>query len=165
MEWIAGLTGPLGIDDRTWWTAVGSALAVGLLLGAIPAGATEAIALVAGALPAPLRAAVIVALTAGHVAGKVLWYWFGTLGSRVTQPRLRAWVDRAQALADRHPTVGLGVTTMSAVFSIPPFHLMAVAAGLVRTPPLMFFAVAFAGRLVRFGALAAFPSLVQYLLG
>ena len=57
MEWIAGLTGPLGIDDRTWWTAVGAALAVGVLLGALPAGATEAIALVAGALPAPLRAA------------------------------------------------------------------------------------------------------------
>lgn len=165
MEWIAALTGPLGIDDRTWWTAVGSALGIGLLLGAIPAGATEAVALVAGGLPLPLRAAVIVALTAGHVAGKVLWYWFGTLGSRVTYPRVRAWVERAQALADRHPTVGLGVTTMSAVASVPPFHMMAVAAGLVRAAPVVFFAVAFAGRLVRFAALASFPSLVRYLLG
>ncbi|MEX2271190.1 MAG: VTT domain-containing protein [Vicinamibacterales bacterium] len=163
MDWIAGLAGPMGIDARTWWTAVGSALAIGLLLGAIPVGATEAIALAAGALPNPLRGGVIVALTAGHVAGKVLWYWFGTLGSRVRQPRLRTWIERAQAVADRHPKVGLGVTTMSAVASVPPFHLIAVAAGIVRTPPAAFFAVAFAGRLVRFSALAAFPSLLRYL--
>lgn len=144
--------------------AIATAFAMGLLLGAIPVGASEAIALAAGALPSTqLRVAVVVALTAGHVAGKGLWYWLGTLGARVTQPRLRAWVERAHALAERHPTVGWSVTASSAIVSVPPFHLMAVAAGVVRAPVVPFFAVAFAGRLIRFGLLASFPPLVRYL--
>ena len=164
MEWAAGLAGPLQIDTSTWWMAVGSAFAIGLLLGAIPAGAAEAVALVVGAIPSiHLRIGVLVAFTAGHVLGKVLWYWLGTLESQLTYTRLRVWIDRARDLAARHPTVGLSVAATSSFASIPPFHLMAVAAGIVHSPPVPFFAVAFAGRLVRFGGLAAFPSLVLYL--
>jgi membrane protein YqaA with SNARE-associated domain len=111
----------------------------------------------------PLRIAVLVLFTAGHVLGKALWYWLGTLGSRVTQRHLRDWIERARELAARYPGIGLGVTASSAFASVPPFHLMAVAAGVVRTPPVAFFAVAFAGRLLRFGLLAAFPSLLRYL--
>lgn len=165
MEWIAELSGPFMIDGRTWWTALGSAFAIGLLLGALPAGAAEAIALAVGVIPSiHLRIWVLVVFTTGHVAGKVLWYWLGTLGSRVKQPLLRTWIDRAHGLAARHPRVGLGVAATSALASLPPFHLMAVAAGIVRAPLVPFFAVAFAGRLVRFSVLAAFPSLLRYLL-
>lgn len=151
------------INGSTWWTAVGSAFAIGLLLGAVPSGPTEAIALAAGALPPDLSVAVIVALTAGHIGGKMVWYWLGTLEARVTWPRVRAWIDRARALAAGHPTIGLGVVAASAVASLPPFHLTAIAAGIVHSPPLRFFAVAFAGRLIRFGALALFPWVVRYL--
>jgi membrane protein YqaA with SNARE-associated domain len=164
MNWLRSLAGPLAIDESTWWMAVVSALVIGFILGAVPAGASEAVALGAGTLPSiHLRMSVIVALTAGHITGKVLWYWLGRLGWRVTHPRLHQWVERARTLAMRHPKVGITVTATSAVASVPPFHLMAVAAGLVRTSPVPFFIVAFLGRLVRFGALAAFPSLVRYL--
>lgn len=164
MEWAAGLAGPLQIDTSTWWMALGSALAIGLLVGALPAGASEAIALVVGAIPSlRLRIGVLVIFTAGHVLGKVLWYWLGTLESQVTYRRLRVWTERARDLAERHPKVGLGVAATSSLLSIPPFHLMAVAAGIVHSPPVPFFAVAFGGRLTRFAALAAFPSLVRYL--
>lgn len=155
---------PFSIDSSTWWTALTSAFLIGLLLGALPAGVAEAIALAVGAIPSrELRIAVLVLFTAGHVLGKFLWYLLGTLGSRVTQRHLRSWIDRARELAARYPKIGLSVTASSAVVSVPPFHLMAVAAGVVRTPALPFFAVAFAGRLVRFGILAAFPPLLRYL--
>jgi len=164
MDWAASLAGPLDIDSSTWWMALGSALAVGFLLGALPVGAAEAIALAAGAIPSiHMRAGVIVVFTAGHVIGKALWYLLGTLESQVKRPQLRRWIERARGVTQRHPGLGLGVTAMSAVLSIPPFHLIAVAGGLVHSPPVPFFAVSFAGRLLRFGILAAFPSLVRYL--
>lgn len=166
MDWATGLAGPLQIDASTWWMALGSAFAVGLILAALPVGAAEAVALGVGAIPsARLRAAVLVVFTAGHVIGKVLWYLLGRLGSRVTQPRLRAWIESARGIAEQHPKVGLGVAVASSFASIPPFHLMAVAAGIVHAPPVPFFAVAFAGRLARFGAIAAVPPVAKYLLG
>ena len=165
MEWIEWLGGPLRIDTTSWWLAVASAIAIGFLLGALPAGAAEAIALAAGAIPSTrLRAVVLIAFTAGHVAGKMLWYALGRLGSRVTQPSLRRWIDRARVEAERHPALGAGVVAASASVSLPPFHLMAIAAGIVRAPVLPFFVVAFAGRLLRFSVLAAFPSLLRYVM-
>lgn len=163
MEWAAALGGPLQINTSTWWLAVASAFGIGLLLGALPVGAAEAVALTVGAIPSiELRTAVLVAFTAGHVLGKVLWYALGTLESRVRHARLRVWIERARELSARHPTVGLTVAATSSAVSVPPFHLMAIAAGMVRSPPLAFFGVAFAGRLLRFAVLAAFPSLVRY---
>ena len=164
MDWADVFTGSFELDSRTWWTALGSAFAVGLILGALPVGAAELFALAAGALPSRgLRVAVIAALAGGQIVGKILWYWLGTLESHVTKPSLRIWIERARGVATRHPHIGLGVTASSATVSIPPFHLVAVAAGLVRTPAVPFFVVAFAGRLVRFGLIALFPPLVRYL--
>ena len=165
MEWLEGLGGPFRIDTTSWWVAIGSAALIGFLLGALPAGAAEAIALAAGAIPSPrLRAAVLVAFTAGHVGGKMLWYALGRLGSRVRHAALRRWIDRAKTLAEKHPTLGLGVVVTSASVSVPPFHLVAIAAGIVRAPMAPFFLVAFAGRLLRFSVLAAFPALLRYVL-
>jgi membrane protein YqaA with SNARE-associated domain len=164
MEWAASLAGPLEIDVRTWWLALSSAFGAGFLLGALPVGAAEAVALAIGALPSiRVRIGVMVPFTAGHVLGKMLWFWLGTLGSRVTQRHLRAWIDRARLVAERHPRIGLGVAASSSIASIPPFHLTTVAAGLVHSPPAPFVVVAFLGRLVRFSVLAMFPPLVRYL--
>lgn len=152
------------VDTTTWWTAVLSAFWIGLLLGALPAGAAEAIALATAAIPSVhLRAWVLIVFTAGHILGKVLWYLLGRLGSRIKQPWLRKGVDSARALAKRHPNVGIGLAVSSSTLSLPPFHLMAVAAGIVQTPPLPFFVVAYLGRLLRFATIAAFPALLKYL--
>lgn len=164
MDWASALAGPLQIDTSTWWLAIATAFGAGFIVGAFPAGAGEAIALAIGAIPSMhLRAWVLVVFTAGHLVGKALWYLLGTLESRLTWPRLRAWTERARDLAEKHPTVGLTVTASSAAASVPPFHLLAVAAGIVHSPPAPFFAVAFLGRLLRFTVLAAFPSVLRYL--
>lgn len=135
--------------------AVGAALGAGFISGAVTIALAEATALAAGAVPSTTRIAVIVAFTVGHVAGKGLWYWAGTQERRITRPSLRRWIERAHAFAATHPTLNLGVTFTSAAISVPPFHVMAVTAGIVRTPAVPFFVVAFVGRLLRFGVIAA----------
>lgn len=148
-----------------WAPALVSAFGAGVFSGAIPVTVAEATVLAAGAaMPSgPLTVAVLVVFTLGHVTGKGLWYWLGTLESRITHPRLRTWIDRARSVVSRHPRVGFGVAAASATVSVPPFHLLAIAAGMVRTPPVPLFCVAFIGRLIRFGAIAASSSLVRYL--
>jgi membrane protein YqaA with SNARE-associated domain len=147
-----------------WWASIGSACVAGVVSGLVPIALAEATALAAAAIPSMhLRAAVIVAFTVGHVAGKGVWYLVGTLESRVTRPSLRRWIDRAREVATAHPTAGLGVTAASATVSMPPFHLLVIAAGIVRTPAAPFFSVALVGRLLRFGAIAASPSAARWL--
>ena len=160
------LEGPFAIDTGTWWLAIASSFALGFLVGALPVGASEAVALGIGTIPSPrLRAAVLVTFAAGHVLGKLPWYWLGTAGERVTWPRVRAWVDRAQRVVAAHPTVGAAVTFSAAAVSLPPFHLTVIAAGIVRAALAPFLGAAFAGRLLRFSLIAAFPPLLGYLFG
>lgn len=148
-----------------WWLALGSALLVGLGSGVMPIALAEATALGAAAVPSVNeRIAVVLVFTVGHVAGKALWYWLGTQEARVTRPNLRVRLDRAREVAAAHPVAGISLIFTSATVSLPPFHLTAIAAGIVRAPLVRFVAVAFVGRAVRFGAIAAFPSVVRYLL-
>lgn len=140
------------------------AFGVGFLFGAIPTGASELLALAAGAVtPRWLVVPLLLLLTAGHVLGKVLWYWLGTLGDRVTDPRARQWIVRANAYAARHPTIGWSVMLSAALTSVPPYHLATVAAGVVRMPVAVFVASSFVGRLVRFGIVAGVPGVMRFL--
>lgn len=139
------------------------AFAVGFLFGAIPTGASELLALAAGAVtPRWLVAPLLVVLTAGHVLGKLLWYWLGTFGERVTNPRMRDWIAKAHAYAAAHPTLGPSVMLTSAFASVPPFHLTTIAAGVVRMPVWLFVGSSFVGRLARFVVVAVVPGVVRW---
>ena len=115
--------------------------------------------------PPGLAVTLLVAFTLGHVAAKCPWYWAGTHAERVRWPRAVRGVARARALIARHPSYGHGLLGVSAVTSVPPFHLAAIAAGIVRIPLPSFLGLCLAGRLVRFGALGALPSLFRGWLG
>jgi membrane protein YqaA with SNARE-associated domain len=144
--------------------AIGAAAALGFVFGALPVGAAEMLAMGAGAVrPRALIVPLVVALTAGHVAGKLVWYWIGTLETRVTQPRLRAWVERAQELRRQYPQLGAGLLASSALASVPPFHLMVVASGISRIPLTTVVVTSFAMRLLRFGMVATFPTALRVL--
>lgn len=142
------------------WIAAGAAFVAGFASGAVTIALAEATAFASGAVPSATNIVAIVAFTLGHVAGKGLWYWIGTQERHITRPSLRRPLDRAKAFADAHPTMNLGVTFSSAAVSLPPFHLMAITGGIVRTPVVPFFAVAFVGRLLRFSVLAAAGTLL-----
>jgi len=141
------------------------AFAVGFLFGVIPAGASEVLALGAGAMqPRALVLPLLVMLTAGHVAGKLVWYWIGTQGHRITEPRLRGWIDKATLLSHQHSQLGAGMLASAALVSVPPFHLMVVAAGIVRMPIVTFTITSFVMRLLRFSVVALFPGVVRSFL-
>lgn len=142
----------------------GAAFVAGVTSGLLPIAFAEASALAAAAVPdLTLRAIVLVVFTMGHVAGKTAWYWLGTQEARVTHPGLRRRLDRARLVVTTHPTASISVMLASATISTPPFHLTAIAAGIVRAPLGMFLITAFVGRLVRFSAIAAVPSLIDRL--
>lgn len=139
-----------------------AALIAGVSSGLLPIAFAEASALGAAAVPdLTLRAIVLVIFTAGHVAGKSVWYWIGTQEAHVRRPGLRRRLDQAREVVSAHPTASISVMFASATISTPPFQLTAIAAGIVRAPLATFLITAFIGRLVRFSAIAAVPSLIE----
>lgn len=154
------------IDPSDPALALLTAALLGFGAGFVPIGLAEAFALAIGAVVPPGLALSMLALyTLAHVTGKVAWYWLGALADRVTHPRTLALVTRAREVMGRHPAYGAGVLAASALFSIPPFHLAAIAAGIARLPFVRFYAICLAGRAARFGALASVPALLRAWLG
>jgi len=144
--------------------ALWSAGALGFLVGLAPVGLAEVLAVAIGTVvPTRLALAMLVLFTAAHVAAKALWYWVGAFADRVPHPRIREFIARAQALIARHPGYGTGVLAASALLSVPPFHLAAIASGIARIPFGRFVAVCLIGRAVRFGFLAGFPWVIRQL--
>ncbi len=140
-----------------------SAFALGVAFGAVPTGTAEAFALAAGVVNPPmLRVPLIVVYTAGHIIGKLLWYWFGTHSERFRNPRIRQMIARAKELLAKNRHVGNGLLFTSSFASLPPFLPMVVASGVARVPIATFLVVSFVGRLLRFGAVAAFPALIRF---
>lgn len=145
--------------------AVLSALGLGALSGIVPTGMAEALAVGIGLVAAPHVAVPMwVAFTLGHVTAKLPWYWLGARADRAVGERAVEWIARARGLLARRPGYGAGLLFVSAVASVPPFHLSAIAAGLVRLSPLPFVALCLLGRLIRFGVLIASPGLLRALL-
>ncbi len=145
--------------------ALASAFLLGGLMGAIPIGAAELLVLlIAGLEPRGMVLPLLLVMTLGHVLGKLLWYWAGTQHHRIRHQWLRRQVDAAEAFLRTRPRLGLAALASSALVSVPPFHLTAIGAGVVRTPLFVFLLVAFVGRAVRFAAIATVPHLVPFLL-
>lgn len=155
-----------GFDPASPLVAVLSAAASGFLVGILPVGLAEAAALGIGlARPPGLALAMLTAFTLGHVGAKVPWYVAGTLAARLPPGRIADTVARARALLAERPSFGMGLLAVSALTSIPPFHLAAIAAGIVRIPFVPFLLVCLAGRALRFGALASVPALIRAWMG
>ena len=146
--------------------AIGTAVLAGVATGILPIGLAEASALAIGlVMPRWLAATMCVAFTVGHVAAKLPWYWLGGHADRVTGRWGATQLARARAFLAARPDYGRGVLALSAVTSIPPFHLSAIAAGITQVPPAPFVAICFGGRLLRFGLLVTAPQLLRPLFG
>ena len=146
--------------------ALWSAAAAGVATGIVPIGLAAATALAIGlVMPRWLAFAMGLAFTLGHVAAKLPWYALGRHADRVVGGVGAKYVARAKAMLDARPTYGIGVLGLSAVLSVPPFHLAAIGAGLVRLPFVPFVTTCLAGRLLRFGVLVTAPQLLRPLFG
>jgi membrane protein YqaA with SNARE-associated domain len=119
-------------------------------------GLAEVAALGLGAVrPAGLSWALLAAFTVGHVAAKVPWYLIGRAADRAPHPRARRMVERARAMLAERPHFGTGLLGVSAVTSVPPFHLASIAAGMVAIPVWRFLLLCGVGRALRFGLLGS----------
>ena len=119
-------------------------------------GLAEVAALGLGAVrPAGLSWALLAAFTVGHVAAKVPWYLIGRAADRTPHPRARRMVERARAMLAERPHFGTGLLGVSAVTSVPPFHLASIAAGMVAIPVWRFLLLCVVGRALRFGLLGS----------
>lgn len=152
------------LDLSSPLVALGSAAALGFLVGVAPIGLAEVLAVAIGVVEPPrLALAMLVVFTLAHVAAKALWYGVGAFADRVRHARSQELIAKARSLIERHPGYGSGVLAASAVLSVPPFHLAAIASGITRIPFGRFVAICVAGRAIRFGVLAAAPALVRAL--
>jgi len=110
--------------------------------------------------PTRLAVAMWLCFTVAHVAAKAPWYWVGTQADVVRWGWARRGVGRARAFLRERPAYGTGLLGVSAVTSVPPFHLASIAAGITAIPFARFLWLCLLGRLVRFGVLGAFPALL-----
>ena len=154
------------IDPQSPILAVLTAFATGFAVGILPVGLAEVAAVAIGVVQPPrLALAMLAAFTVAHVAAKLPWYVLGTLADRSRNKRAQVFTARARELVAKYPGFGLGVLGSSALTSVPPFHLAAIASGIVRIPFGRFVLICLAGRAVRFGALAAVPALIRTWIG
>lgn len=154
------------IDPQSPILAVLIALATGFAFGILPVGLAEVSAVAIGVVQPPLLAlAMLAAFTLAHVAAKLPWYALGARADRLRHPLARSFTERARAMTARYPSFGEGLLAASALTSVPPFHLAAIASGLVRIPFWRFVLISLSGRAVRFGVLAAVPALFRTWIG
>lgn len=159
------------------WLAAG----VGTLSALIPIVNAEVYLLAAIAIAASAHEgwAIVAALTVGQILGKIVIFylarWGKSIGERtwssLRRPpkvrtresrwshspvvqRVQAWSKRGLAMMD-NPLGAAGILLVSASFGIPPLAITTAVAGAQRTPLWIFVVCTTAGRLIRFGAMAA----------
>jgi membrane protein YqaA with SNARE-associated domain len=139
--------------------AIASSAVAGFAVGILPIGLAEVIAIAIGAvMPASLAVTMLLVFTASHVASKWIWYVIGSFAERVRHPTALRMIARTREFLARNPAYGPSTLAAGALLSIPPFHLTAIAAGIIRIPVSRFLLICFVGRLLRFGLLALAPS-------
>ena len=142
--------------------ALGSAAVAGFAAGILPIGMAEALAVAIGiVLPTELAIGMWAVFTVAHVAAKTPWYWLGAHSDRVMNPWAKRHIERSRAFLASRPGYGTGVLALSALLSVPPFHLSSIAAGITHLPFGRFLGICLGGRLVRFGVLAAAPAVLR----
>jgi membrane protein YqaA with SNARE-associated domain len=162
-----GLAGSLAADatallqtDFAWRALVCFGLTV--LSAVFPWMSVEIIVLAlpaAASSPAAL-AGLVLAATAGQMAGKSIVYWTGRSGASRCTPRMMARVDRWRDRMARARVGATGLIFLSSAVGVPPFFVITAVAGAVRISFPRFLLAGTAGRLLRFGALVLVPQAV-----
>lgn len=111
-----------------------------------------------GNLYSPILVAIVAAV--GACLGDMLGFAFGHSGRRLTKKKL-----------DRHKTIrflekhfhrhGALIIFIIALIPNPFFDAVGILAGVVNYPPVKFFTIMLAGRLIRYWALAEFGSAIR----
>ncbi len=127
----------------------------------VPLVNAEAMVLAAAlTVPSELALVIVLAVTLGQVAGKVVLYRGGwSIGNAVASGKSRRALAMARRLSGKQIRLGLTFFA-SASFGLPPLYVMAPVAGIARMPVPTFLALCFLGRFIRFYALVLAPGLL-----
>jgi membrane protein YqaA with SNARE-associated domain len=109
-------------------------------------------------------ARIVIAATAGQVAGKSALYWLARRARLLPPPKVAAAIARWRDRAVRRPLAGLATMFASATFGVPPLYLTTLVAGSLMIEFGAFLSVIVCGRLLHFGAIAFVPRLVTHVL-
>lgn len=128
-------------------------------------GAEAYVLIVAAVAPPELRLGIAVAAASGQMIAKSGMYAIGRGLFSIPHPRIRGWVERAEAWARARPKTEDAVVFVSAVTGFPPFYLVSIAGGMVRFNFTTFFVLGLVGRFLRFGAVVMLPQLARAIWG
>ena len=144
-----------------WWIALGC-YTLAIVSAVLPWVNAEVVMLSAVPLAeSPYQLGALVALvTLGQMTGKTIIYWASRNATRPRTPRLQEAIDQWRERLHRHPGSALGVMLVSATLGVPPFYIVAIAAGALNVAFGQFLAVGTFGRLAHFALLAFIPQLI-----
>lgn len=147
-----------------------STFLVAVLSAIVPLVNVEAyLAVVAPQFDLAFTAAAVAA--AGQMVGKTVWYYCGSksinsqlLSSKLSKPKTQAVLAKWQARTAGRPLLTALILFLSAFGGFPPYAIMAVLAGLLGVPLLVFLSTGLVGRFLRFWALLEASSALMYWL-
>jgi len=104
--------------------------------------------------------ALVCAVTAGQMTGKGAMFWVARRAKGTRAARLDSALTQWRTYAVRRPRSTVGIMLVSAVFGLPPFYLVSMAAGVLGVAFGRFLAIGSLGRLIHFGTIAFVPHMV-----
>jgi membrane protein YqaA with SNARE-associated domain len=152
-----------GLATMTYWPACLWCFALTFASAVFPWISAEVIVLALPALAGSTRAlgGLVLVATAGQMTGKCFVYAAGRGGTRALRlvrriSLLESWRDRLR----QSPWHAMGIIFLSSSVGIPPFFLITACAGAAKMNFVRFLIAGTAGRLIRFGIVAALPHYV-----
>lgn len=132
-------------------------LLLSVLSALVPLVNIEAILAVAAANGVGSTTMLVTAAAFGQMTGKVLWYLGGKnfdrfpwVADKASKPKVQAALARWHDRAVGRPWFTAGLLFVSAFAGVPPYAVMAVLAGVLRVPFVVFFLSGLVGRALRF---------------
>lgn len=107
----------------------------------------------------------VIAVALGQTAGKILMYYAGEGVLRLPIRHVQKGLEAMQAKMTERPAWGKAVFFASAVFSVPPLYVTALAAGAVRMNLVFFVVACGVGRLLHFAGVALLPEIWHRVAG
>ena len=133
--------------------------------GVIPVINAELIVLgAAAAAPASALVPLVLLAAGGQMLGKTALFYAGRGALRLPGGGSRT-AERVAAWSARWRSAGAPLVFTSAAAGLPPFYPISIACGAAGMGYGVFLAAGFAGRCIRFGAIAFAPQLVRLALG
>ncbi|MDT0213962.1 VTT domain-containing protein [Rothia sp. ARF10] len=102
---------------------------------------------------------IVLVSSLGQMAGKLVWYYGGRelerfrfVARRMEKPKAKLALERWRCRTEGRPWYAAGLLLVSSAVGIPPYAVIAVLAGALRVPVVVFLLTGLVGRAIRFAA-------------